>query len=237
MDQDNLPAPTGWFSVELPGYRPGQGTYDFSAYESIPPLPAELFTGKLEWLTRLQAEIDDSEEEPETDEDLQATRTKMSRLMAQAETLGLTLPEAFLRLMGSPALQHRIPSCTACEFQEVETIVPHPRIDNAYLIRFLNDQQDVLLWYLYLTPGGDHCVLVSPLFLEELDTPGYVKHPEKWDRQAVARNTLVCAPSFEEFIYRFWMENVLWFKLNSSTDLADFTPDEQRYLAHYKQEA
>jgi hypothetical protein len=226
MDHTNLPTKTGWFSVELPGYRPGQGTYDFSAYDSLPPLPTELFTGKLEWL---KTSIEDK-----TPKNVQ---TRMQKLSAQAQQLGLVLPEAFLRLMGSPKLQESIPSCTACEFQPVETILPHPGIEHGYIIRFLNDQQDVLLWYLYLNTAGEHCVLVSGVLLEELNNPKYVDNPALWDSAAIAKSTLVCALSFEEFIYRFWLENTLWFKLNDHKDLTALTADEQRYLSHYQSKA
>lgn len=229
MTYPNLPTKTGWFSVELPGYRPGQGTYDFSEYASLPPLPTELFTGKLAWLKTPQGSI-----EGETSKDVQI---RMQKLSAQAQQLGLVLPEAFLRLMGSPEIQEHIPSCTACEFQPVDTILPHPSIEHGYIIRFLNDQQDVLLWYLYLNTAGEHCVLVSYVLLEELNNPEYVENPAIWDSAAIARSTYVCALSFEEFIYRFWLENVLWFKLHSSEGSTSLTADEQRYLSYYQPQA
>ena len=253
MEQTNLPTQTGWFSVELPGYRPGDGTYDFYAYDSLPPLPTKLFNGTLAWLKSLPEEAspededlveedeeDENEEDEDEDEDEDANeedsrdaQARIQKLNAQAQSLGLVLPPAFLRLMGSPELQDNVPSCTACEFQPVETILPHPGVEHGYILRFLNDQQDVLLWYLYLTPTGEHCVLVSSVLLEELGNPDYVRDPARWDSAAIARNTYVCALSFEEFIYRFWLENTLWFRLNATRDLAVLTDEERRYLSYY----
>jgi len=154
--------------------------------------------------------------------------------------LGLPLPEAFLRLMGSPQLQDRIPSCTACTFDLSAHITPCIGDTPGYIIRFLRDQQDVLLWYLYLTPHAEECVLVSPYeFADAADAnPNAIPEDE---RQAVIANTCICAPTFEAFVYRFWLENTLWFKLNSSNASnassdgnGQHTDEQQRYLDHYK---
>ena len=44
----------------------------------------------------------------------------------------------------------------------------------------------------------------------------------------------VCAPSFASFIYRFWLENTIWFKLNTR-DAAPFTPASKPISDHYAQ--
>jgi hypothetical protein len=46
------------------------------------------------------------------------------------------------------------------------------------------------------------------------------------------KDITTCAGSFEEFVYRFWLENDLWYALNGGT-----MPDGGReYLAHYRAE-
>ncbi|HLG77123.1 MAG TPA: hypothetical protein VKX46_11965 [Ktedonobacteraceae bacterium] len=57
---------------------------------------------------------------------------------------------------------------------------------------------------------------------------------EHIDRATATANTYVCALSFEEFIYRFWLENTLWYKLfhYRSGDPA-LTSAEEHYLAYY----
>jgi len=94
-------------------------------------------------------------------------------------------------------------------------------------MRFLNDQQDVLLWYLYLTPEGEHCVLVTPLSLDELTGPEYAERQTQ-----IAQHIYVCSPTFESFIYRFWLENTLWENLEGVEALPE---EQQRYLEHYVQ--
>ena len=39
---------------------------------------------------------------------------------------------------------------------------------------------------------------------------------ERGEAPGDARQHLECAPTFAEFIYRFWLENVIWFKLEDS---------------------
>ncbi len=87
----------------------------------------------------------------------------------------------------------------------------------------------MLLWYLYLTPSGEQRVLVSPFMLDEVAQGGPMNEQT---RQAVIDNTFECAPTFAEFIYRFWLENVIWFKLNDTS--ASLTAEEQVYVAHYE---
>jgi hypothetical protein len=161
--------------------------------------------------------------------DRQVASGKLDRIVASAQRLGLTLPPSFLRLMGSPELQDRIPSCTACYFSLSNDIIPCPGSEQGYIVRFLNDQQEVLLWYLYLTPAGEQRVLVSPFMLDEVAQDGPMNEQT---RQAVVDNTFECAPTFAEFIYRFWLENVIWFKLNDQS--APLTANEQTYVAYYE---
>ena len=39
------------------------------------------------------------------------------------------------------------------------------------------------------------------------------------------------APYFENFVYRFWIENELWEQLESSED--DLSPAQRAYVEHY----
>ncbi|HET9109398.1 MAG TPA: hypothetical protein VFN78_01110 [Ktedonobacterales bacterium] len=220
-----LPFKTGWWAADLGEYRPCDGTYCFYPYETLPPLPP--LDGSLAWLGALPEDVDRQMEPHRNAPD---ARGPLAHIREEADRLGLVLPGAFLRLMGSTELQDRIPSCTACYFQLSDHIAPCPDSENGYIVRFLNDQQDVLAWYLYLTPAGEHCVLVSPY---ELDSAGDVTRSaaeQEHRTQAIIANTSVCAASFEEFIYRFWLENVLWFKLSDGSAKSSLTADERRYL-------
>jgi hypothetical protein len=214
----------GWYSFDLGQYRPCDGTYCLSPYEDLPPLPAP--DESLAWLGPLDARTD---QQMQVHRDRQVASGKLDQIVASAQRLGLTLPPSFLRLMESPELQERIPSCTACYFSLSDDIISCPGSEQGYIVRFLNDQQEVLLWYLYLTPAGGQRVLVTPYSLEEIAQRGPLS--EEW-RQAILANTFACAPTFAEFIYRFWLENVIWFKLNDQA--AALTPEELAYVAHYE---
>ena len=146
--------------------------------------------------------------------------------------LQVPLPDAFVRFMGNLELQDQVPSCTACYFDLSTHIAKSPFGDDGYFIRFLNDQQWVLLWHLYIRPNGDHCVVVSdaPLDGEHLlEVLNADEEPVSFD--TIQRDTFFCAPGFEEFIYRFWLENHLWFALTEGWPM---TEAQLRYLRHYK---
>jgi len=55
---------------------------------------------------------------------------------------------------------------------------------------------------------------------------------DEW-RAAILKHTRVCGPSFEAFLYRFWLENTLWEAVNEGAG-APLTEAQERYLAHYK---
>lgn len=219
------PFETGWWSFDLGKYRPCDGTYQLYPYDSLPPLaePDE----SLNWLAPLSDTVDGQmavhRNPPEE-------RGALDTIAAEARALGLTLPPSFTRLMVSPALQDRIPSCTACYFELSEHLTPCPGADGAFIVPFLSDQQDCVLWYLCLTPGGSHRILAFPGDMESyMDA---AKAGQGVTIEDITGAIRVCAPGFATFIYRFWLENTIWFKLNSN-DAAPFTATEQAYLDHY----
>jgi hypothetical protein len=118
------------------------------------------------------------------------------------------IPASYVTFMNRPDLMAAIPSCTACYWSPAAQTEPWR--DGSRLLRFLTDQQDVLFWMLWLGPGGDHRVVCG-------DGP---------DR------LVEVAPSFEAFIYRYWVENVAWFELNEEgRPEAERTPAVRAYLA------
>lgn len=227
MNPEQTPFITGWWGTDLGKYRPCDGTYCFYPYDSLPLLDMTLFRSELQWLEPLSNALDqtmDIYRPDQAEQDKLAAR--LAKLTTEAAQKGLTLPAPFLKLMGSRALQNQIPSCTACYFKLADEIIKSPFDDNGYFLRFLHDQQDVLVWYLYLTPNGDECVVVSSYFFEEdPDDPDLIEN--------LKQDVAFCAPSFESFLYRFWLENHIWFAME---EVKAFTPVQQAYLDHYKKE-
>jgi hypothetical protein len=206
------PFPSGWWSFDLGAYRPCDGTYAFYPYESVPPLDESLFRGTFAWLERVPR--------------ARATKS-LSGLLAAAEAAGLTLPPAFVTFMGDPRLRAAVPSCTACEWDASAAPVASKVVPGAFTVRFLRDQQDCLFWYLHLLPGGATEVLCSPI---PFDSAGVMA---KVTPEVVIDNTWVCAPNFEHFVYRFWIENELWEKVAARREPVALSDAERAYISHY----
>ncbi len=229
-----LPFQTGWYSFGLPGYRPCRGTYERYPYDQLPPIPENQLTGQLQWLVPLDDAINESMQRyrptpeqraewlPQWTEDLKS-------VVASAQHLGLTLPDAFVCLMSSPELQDRIPSCTDCHFRLSQLAFCPGDEEKGYVLRFLHDQQDCVIWHLYLSSRGEECVLASYTYLDQMYTD-----PEEWgpEEEAIS-HTWICAPSFEAFLYRFWIENVIWYNLYKKKPLKE---EQKQYLAFYGDE-
>lgn len=223
--------PAGWLSFDLKDYRACDSTYCWFPYESLPPLARPTFQGDFRWLTPLDPYLI-AELEPYRlpEEDQALILESIKNLTASARDEGIVLPEPFVAFMSSLEWQARIPSCTACYFDLRDQLSTCPVNEGHFAIRFLNDQQSVCTWYLYLAPNGEHNVIVSSFDFGLLAT-----QPEEFtdeEKLKAIQRTFVCAGSFEEFLYRFWLENHLWFVLNDR--YRELTEPEEHYLKHYK---
>lgn len=192
----------GWWSFDLGDVRECDGTYELYPWESLPPLDLPADVGAYRWLGSFKA------------------KGKLPKLFAAAEAAGVLLPQAFVTFFSLKGAAACVPSCTACEWDLSDAPIPSAVEAGAYFIRFLRDQQDCLFWYLYLPPAGEAYVVCSPIPLGEVDEPADV----------VVENTWWVSPSFEAFLYRWWLENVLWDKVD---DDAALTEVESAYLSHY----
>jgi hypothetical protein len=97
--------------------------------------------------------------------------------------------------------------------------------EDGFLVHFLSDSQYVLHWFLYVNLIGEHCVLVSknPYGVQGFDLPESI--------DVEIEPISCCALSFKEFIYRFWLENEIWFTLVDKDRSLNST--ESSYLMHY----
>ncbi|GAA2062294.1 hypothetical protein [Polymorphospora rubra] len=204
----------GWFGTDLGPYRCDDGTYDHVPAESLPPLPEPLFDGRFAWLAGAR--------------DPRVAYMRPIDARADKALLGAGLPDPFVEFMGRPELSGAVPSCTACWWQWPARPVPSPVGAGARLLRFLNDQQDCLFWYLYLEPDGGHRVLAGGINYDTWAEDGI-------DETDAAGDLVEVAPDFERFVYRFWVENLAWFEVvGQERDWDDLSPPVQDYLAHYR---
>lgn len=195
-----------WGRAELRGR-----SYKAVPYEALPALPpptAEPFAWLRASPTRgvreqLKVGLDGEGRLPRPPGEM------VEKLVGAAKGEGLTVPSSYATFMTDASLHERVPTCTACYLDIPAKLVAVPGGRPGKLLRFLNDQQGAVVWSLHLTPDGACSVVVA-----EPVTP---------------RDVATCAPTFEEFVHRFWMENTLWFSLFPKTQ-APLTPLQQEYL-------
>jgi hypothetical protein len=207
------PFPCGWSGQDI-GDRPGEGTYECYPPDELPPLRVPL-TGTFDWLRAA----------PEYERSIAGnpaeTAAALGRLLtADAEAL----PRPFVEFFRAPALWRRVRSCTDCYLDLDSTAVEIPG-GLGRLVRFLADSQGCLYWNLHLRPDGAEPTVVTTYHFsgsENMDRRAGRPHP---------RDITTCAPSFEAFLYRFWLENELWFALNDGQPLPEHG---QQYLAFYR---
>jgi hypothetical protein len=178
------------------------GTYGAVPFGALPAIAAEGHDGSFAWLADVKADVKLGFETPYD------VAARIDRLAFDAAPLNLALPNAFVTFMTTPRIHERVPTCTACYLDLSVKLIRRPDGGAGRLVRFMNDQQCCLLWYLLLLDGGDHVVAVAePTWLDE-------ELGSTLDDVAVPRELAICAASFEEFVHRFWLENALWYATN-----------------------
>ena len=221
------PFPTAWFATDLGDYRPCDGTYAQYRYDEQPPLPVDRVSADFAWLRNAPLIGGEPPIGPPACSDWKKAGRDVVR---QARKLGLTLPEEYRNLIRYPERVSRVPSCTACWFEwpgQRLTITESPAGEDAYLVPFYSDSQDCVLWFLYLHRRGDHCVVAShyPFGNDWGDEPtGNDKDQSVW----------FCSPSLSTFLYRWWLENSIWYATNGEQPRRSLTDEEQCYVAHFQ---
>jgi hypothetical protein len=221
-----VPSPrftAAWWATDLGEYRACGSTYECYPYDGLPPLESAQFTGTFQWLGGVGDAIAEQV-------------TKLTGLKADLTASGLTLPVDFITFQTSSNLHGSLDevSVTGC-WTDISEPLPSPVEPGAFLVRFLRDQQDCVIWYLYLRPLGEAFVVHSHLDYEyeyEARRDGEQTETDLDDAREQMAAILWCAPSFEEFAYRFWIENRLWRAVHGG-DLSRLEPRLRDYLRHY----
>ncbi len=140
---------SAWCATDLGAYRPCRYTYEYYPYESLPPVDSTGFTGVFQWLGG-------------TGEPVPERVTALDRLAENLAAEGLTLPRDFATFQADSTLHSSLDevSVTGC-WTAVSEPLPSPVEPGAFLVRFLRDQQDCVIWYLYLRPSGEVFVVHS----------------------------------------------------------------------------
>jgi len=222
---------TGWVAFELPGYRkhPAPGTYSLFPYEELPPVQTKL-DEDFRWLSSepvRKGSLAEGTYSGGSKPDLE----KLSEIVRRLDT---PLPPPFMTFIKSSDLHRKVRSCTDCYLDVADRAVKTKGSEDGHLIHFLSDSQWCCHWYLHASRSGGHSVLVSfDAYGFDVDegVDGYascrkdeveLEHEEIW----------LCSPTFTEFVYRFWLENEIWFALYRGGGA--LTEEQEAYLGHYK---
>jgi hypothetical protein len=149
----------------------------------------------------------------------------------------LRLPQSFRRFMSSFELQSRVRSCTDCYLDPGERIVETIGSIPGHLVHFLSDSQSCAHWYLHILPSDESAVLESPdLYCYQIENADWIENPscrfERIDLNGL--DFAYCAPSFSDFLYRFWIENEIWVALKDEGSRRPLNALELAYVGHYK---
>jgi len=218
---------TGWWSFSLPGYRehPKITSYSLFPFDDLPPLEAHV---DVNWRW-LQAQPVHEQWSLAENGYPDGSKANLSQLGALLDKTPFALPPEFTTFMESPSLHNRIRSCTACllELSDIPVFTSAP--PDGVIIQFLVDQQSVLRWHLFADAQGRQAVLVSG------EIYGLIYDPIELPRNQIdlfQEEFWLCAPSFSDFIVRFWLENEIWFTLFEGKQPA--TGQQRAYLNHYR---
>lgn len=204
----------GWYTIGFGKPWDVFGTYGLIPFELLPTVDATKFKGEFQWL-------------PETYNTkwypysmLAHSGENLSKIFGAAHDLGIKLPSDFTEFMCSFGDQDNMLSVTDCYFNLSDEIVTTPGEKPEYFIRFMEDGQSVMHWYLYIDQAGDSWVATCNWTLDS-DYPKDVSLEKKLE------NVVICAPTTEEFLYRFWIEVRIWLANSHNFGL---TAEEEKYM-------
>lgn len=201
--------PRAWWFPGMPDYRPQSERYATYARYDLDTQPniSTGLDGSLDWLENVGV----SEEWAITaDDDGAHTRVQ------SGEKLGTLLgahsvDPSFRKFIETPTLQSSIRSSTGCYLDLGDFVTPVAGASGV-LCHFLSDQQWVKHWFVYCGEGPEQGVVLASDKPYGFDTEAWFEEevPREFDALTPSSGE-VCADSFEEFLYRLWVENELFF--------------------------
>jgi hypothetical protein len=204
--------PRAWFGTDIGEYRPCAGTYEYYAFASLPPLDGVELSGRFEWLGAPGGPFE-------------RDRAQVESLNTALSPLGLALPADFVVFRTDASFRHALDDVSVTAgFSDIVGPVASPVEPGAALVRIFSDQQYCASWYLYLRPSGEQFVVFDVIDASvDEDDEETIFLNQRFSR---------CADSFEEFAYRYWLENRLWHQLHARNP-EPLTGALAAYAAHY----
>ncbi|TDD46747.1 hypothetical protein E1263_35890 [Kribbella antibiotica] len=208
-----------WVTIQVPGTLPEIPFRTYVSYsgDELPDVPAD--AAELSWLeqaARHQQDYLASDFE-------YATRDISRGAVADLLGDGAALPADFERFLAGDGLRDRLRSATDCYFDLGDAVVP---VDGGRLLHLISDSQVVYHWLLYLGDDGGSAVVSTgyPAGFElDAEDVAYWQQ-EGWE-------FILVADSFAEFIWRWWMDNEIFFR--AAVDKVALLADQQTYVEQY----
>ena len=188
-------------------------------------------TDDFAWLDEVSAELRGIIAETSTLRSGDSEIANLDPVVARVQSRGLDIPQTFLRFMRDTSLHGKVPSCTACFLSLSEDAIAIPGAEDYFLLRFMNDSQSCVLWYLLMSRDEIAGVVASPYFFDKNIFEG-MQYTDEFDDERVNyknafKEASICADTFAEFMYRFWVENTIWYSLYKRLGL---TAVQEEYL-------
>jgi hypothetical protein len=144
----NIETPTTEDSIKRQWITAGHGelwnsqrTYSSIEYRRLPTLPP--IRSNFDWLSALpKRDYDSTLDSPEN------KLANFPNIEAEVQALGFQVPQELEMLITWPEIQVQIPTCTGCYLGLPDAVTPLPGYSDAYVVRFMNDSQHCVMWYL-----------------------------------------------------------------------------------------
>lgn len=221
--------PRAWWSTDLPGYREHPkpfATYSAFRYADLPPIRRPL-DADLRWLleqprvARSLGDVDPGDAVPER-------RAGAAELDALLGGRKIALPPSFNAFITDPDPRTRVRSATSCYLDLGQFAVDVE--GGGAMLHFLSDQQWILHWLLYVGDDGSEAVVVSESPL------GFEADERRFARfDPATEPATVCAETFSEFLYRYWIDNEIYFRTAlGAHDEPPLTDEQRQYAEHFR---
>ncbi|GAB4346326.1 MAG: hypothetical protein OHK0038_26510 [Flammeovirgaceae bacterium] len=209
-----------WYGVDLPELREANATYGGAILDFLPTIKPEFLDGSFWYLSNESSLLKENNKLKRRLKDLESQLPK-----------NLKLPDSMLKFLSAPNAQECIHSCTACYFDMPDMVSRFNWLgENGYLFHFYRDQQDCLFWYYYVRENGESCILVSaiPFYKEGIDA--------QLNDDIIQNEVFFTATTFDEFIFRTWLENELWYNLVAKKAFENQQTEKvgKEYIEEYK---
>jgi uncharacterized protein (TIGR02996 family) len=213
-----------WWGTGIGPARESGGTYELFQYHDQPPLPVETLDGTFAWLR---------ESKPQSS---YPQGPMWKEFCAEKRKQGYFVPREFELFLSDKDLPARIKSCTGNYFERpsndpTEPSAPSAEWEDGLFVTFYADSQYCVLWGILLPrePGRYAPILAgSPdgLF------PGIWGDDAEVGEVYEVGKPVLAASQLEQFLFRWWIENEIWYATVWNDSRRPLTSTEQAYVNH-----